>query len=137
MNKDICKYINNCGLCKRKKARTQVYPLQMTHIPYRSFDKIAIDLVSDLNISASGKSTHIDYHLSLNGMARGFPSLTRKQTPLSASSSIITCLFTCALPSYCQTMELNSRTSWWTMFSSNMALTASFLPCTTHKVMEN
>ena len=45
MSKDICKYINNCALCKRERARTQVYPLQMTDILDRPFDKIAIDLV--------------------------------------------------------------------------------------------
>ena len=45
MNKVICKYIDNCALYKREKARTQVYPLHMTDIPGRPFDKIAIDLV--------------------------------------------------------------------------------------------
>ena len=54
MNKDIYRYINIWALCKREKARTWVYPLQMTDIPDRPFDKIAIDLVSDLNITASG-----------------------------------------------------------------------------------
>ena len=54
MNKDIYKYIDNYALCKREKARTQVYPLQMTDIPDRSFYKIAIDLVSELNVSALG-----------------------------------------------------------------------------------
>ena len=54
MSKDIHKYIKKCALCKREKAKTQVYPLQLTDIPDRPFDKIAIDLVSDLNISASG-----------------------------------------------------------------------------------
>ena len=54
MNKGIHKYINNCALCKRAKTRTQVYPLQMTGILDRPFDKIAIDLVSDLSVSASG-----------------------------------------------------------------------------------
>ena len=54
MNKDIYKYITNCALQKREKARTQLYPLQMTDIPDRPFNKIAIDLVSDLNVSASG-----------------------------------------------------------------------------------
>ena len=70
MSKDIHKFINNCALCHREKAKTQVYPLQMTDIPDRSFDKIAIDLVSDLNVSASGNQhipTIID-HL----MARSF-----------------------------------------------------------------
>ena len=55
MNKDIHKYINNCALCKGEKARTQVYPLLMTDIPDRPYDKIAIDLVSDPIVSASGK----------------------------------------------------------------------------------
>ena len=59
IKKDICKYIYNYTLCKREKARTQVYPLQMTDIPDRPFDKIAIDLVSDLNIR---ESTHTIYH---------------------------------------------------------------------------
>ena len=54
MNKDIHKYITNCTLCKMEKVRTQLYPLQMTDIPARPFDKIVIDLVSDLNISTSG-----------------------------------------------------------------------------------
>ena len=48
MNKHICKCINNCALCKKEKASTQVYPLLMTDIPDRLFDKIAVDLVSDL-----------------------------------------------------------------------------------------
>ena len=54
MNKDICKYINNCALCMREKSRTQIYGLQMTDIPDRPFDKIAIDLVSDIKVSTSG-----------------------------------------------------------------------------------
>ena len=54
MNKDICKYINNCALCKREKVRTWVYLLQMTDIPDRPFDKTAIDLISDFNFSTSG-----------------------------------------------------------------------------------
>ena len=46
MNKDICKNIANCALCHREKAKIQNYPLQMMEIPNRSFDKIAIDLVT-------------------------------------------------------------------------------------------
>ena len=37
MKKDIYKYITSCLLCKREKARTQIYPLQMTDIPCRPF----------------------------------------------------------------------------------------------------
>ena len=47
MNKDIRKYIANCTLCHGEKAKVQAYPLQMTEIPDRPFDKIAIDLVMD------------------------------------------------------------------------------------------
>ena len=39
MSKDIHKYINNCALCKREKLKIQVYPLQMTDIPDKPFDK--------------------------------------------------------------------------------------------------
>ena len=62
---------------KGEKARTQVYPIQMTDIPDRPFDKIVIGLVSDLNVSASGNQ-----NISLHGMARGISQpITRKQTP--------------------------------------------------------
>ena len=53
MNKDIRKYITNSTLCHREKAKVQAYPLQMTEIPDRPFDKIAIDLVSDCETSNS------------------------------------------------------------------------------------
>ena len=33
MNKDIRKYIAQCTLCCREKAKVQAYPLQMTEIP--------------------------------------------------------------------------------------------------------
>ena len=58
MNEDFPRNITNCALCKREKARTQVYSLQMTDIPDRPFDNIAIDLVSDLNVSTS-ENQHI------------------------------------------------------------------------------
>ena len=47
MNKDINKYIANCTLCRREKVKAQMYPL---YIPENAFDKIAIDLIIDLNI---------------------------------------------------------------------------------------
>ena len=37
-----------------EKARTWVYPLQMTDIPNRPFDKVVIELVSDVSVSTSG-----------------------------------------------------------------------------------
>ena len=52
-------------LCnKRKQAITQQYPLQMTEIPNRPFDKIAIDLVTECETSTSGNKhilTTIDH----------------------------------------------------------------------------
>ena len=64
MNKDIRKYITNCTLCHREKAKVQAYPLQMTEIPDRPFDKIAIDLVTECETSTSGNKhilTIIEY----------------------------------------------------------------------------
>ena len=64
MNKDIGKYIANCILCHREKAKIQNYPLQMTEISDRPFDKIAIDLVTECKTSTSGNKhilTTIDH----------------------------------------------------------------------------
>ena len=54
MNKDIRKYIANCVLCQREKAKVQHYPLQMTEILDRPFNKITIDLVAECDTSTSG-----------------------------------------------------------------------------------
>ena len=53
MNKDIRKYIANCALCHREKAKVQAYSLQMTEIPDRPFEKNAIDLVTKCETSSS------------------------------------------------------------------------------------
>ena len=73
MNKDIRKYIANCTLCNREKAEVQTYPLQMTEIPDRPFDKINIDLVTECKTSHSSKKhifTIIDH---LTGWPEAFP----------------------------------------------------------------
>ena len=54
MNKDIRKYIANCILCWREKAKVQHYPLQMIKIPGRPFDKITIDLITECETLTSG-----------------------------------------------------------------------------------
>ena len=46
MNKDIRKYVANRTLCHREKAKVQAYPLQLTEIPDRPFNKVAMDLVT-------------------------------------------------------------------------------------------
>ena len=60
MNKDIHKYIANCALSCREKAKIQNYPLQMMEIPDRPFNKIAIDLVTE-----SVKHQHLETSISL------------------------------------------------------------------------
>ena len=73
MNKDIRKYIANSTLCNREKIKVQAYPLQMTEIPDRPFDKIAIDLVMECETSTSGNKhilTIIDH---LTGWLEAFP----------------------------------------------------------------
>ena len=73
MNKHIRKYIANCTLCHREKAKVQAYPLQMTEIPDRPFDKIAIDLITECKSSTSGNKhilTIIDH---LTGWPEAFP----------------------------------------------------------------
>ena len=73
MNKDIWKYIANCILCRWDKAKVQQYPLQMTEIPDKPFDKIAIDMVTFCKTSTSGNKhilTIIDH---LTGWLEAFP----------------------------------------------------------------
>ena len=77
MNKDIRKYIANCTLCCREKAKVQVYPLNMMEIPGRPFLKIAIDLVMECETSNSGNKhilTIIDH---LTGWPEAFPILDK------------------------------------------------------------
>ena len=78
MNKDICKYITNCALYKREKAGTQQYPLKMTDIPDRPFDKIAIDLVSDLNIPTSANQHILTIIAHLTGWLEAFSVPNKK-----------------------------------------------------------
>ena len=73
VKKDIQKYIANCMLCCREKAKIQNYPLQMTEIPNRHFDKIVIDLITECKTSTSGNKhilTIIDH---LTGWPEAFP----------------------------------------------------------------
>ena len=73
MNKDIRKYIANCMLCCREKAKVQHYPLQMTEILGRPFDKIAIDLVTECDTSASGNKDILTIIDHLTGWPEAFP----------------------------------------------------------------
>ena len=92
MNKDIRKYIANCTLCRHDKAKVQQYPLQMTEIPNKPFDKIAIDLITDCETSTSGNKhilTIIDH---LTGWPEAFP------IPDKSADTIVTTLIKHYLP---------------------------------------
>ena len=43
MAKDVKDYIQRCPACRQEKARVQSYPLHMTEIPNRPFDKITME----------------------------------------------------------------------------------------------
>ena len=73
MNKDIRKFIANCTLCHREKAKVQAYPLQMTEILYRPFDKIAIDLIMECETSNSGNKHILTIINHLTGWPETFP----------------------------------------------------------------
>ena len=92
MNKDIHKYIANCVLCHREKAKVQNYPLQMMEIPNRPFDRIAIDLVTECETSTSGNKhilTIIDH---LTGWPEAFP------IPDKSANTIVSTFITKYLP---------------------------------------
>ena len=73
MNKDICKYIAACALCHREKEKAQLYPLQMTYIPDRPFDKIAIDLIIECDTSTSGNKHILTIIDQLTGWPEAYP----------------------------------------------------------------
>ena len=73
MNKDIRMYIANCALCHKEKAKVQAYPLQMTEIPDRPFDKIVIDIVTESETSNSGNKHILTIINHLTGWPEAFP----------------------------------------------------------------
>ena len=86
------KYIANCTLCYREKAKVQAYPLQMTEIPDRPLDKIAIDLVTKCETSNSRNKhilTMIDH---LTGWPEAFP------TPDKSADKIVSTIINQYLP---------------------------------------
>ena len=73
MNKDIWKYIANCTLCCREKAKVQSYPLHMAEIPGRPFNKITIDLVMECETSTLGNKHILTFIDHLTGWLEALP----------------------------------------------------------------
>ena len=69
MAKDVKDYIQQCPACRQEKAQVQSYPLHMTEIPDRPFDKIAMDLVTDFTES-NKENKHI---LTIIDLLTGWP----------------------------------------------------------------
>ena len=69
MAKDVKDYSQRCPACRQEKARVQSYPLHMTEIPDRPFDKITMDLVTDFTESNKGNK-HI---LTIIDLLMGWP----------------------------------------------------------------
>ena len=131
MNKDIRKYIANCTLCHREKAKAQAYPNS------RPFDKITIDLVSECETSSSANKhilTIIDH---LAGWPEAFPM------PDKSADTILSTFINQYLPVHMSPryilpiMAQSSRTSYWTKYYSSWELNVYFCHHTTHRVMEN
>ena len=65
-----------CTLPQRK-AKVQAYPLQLTEIPEWSFNKIAIDLVTECETSSSGNKHILTIIDLLTGWPEAFPILDK------------------------------------------------------------
>ena len=92
MNKDIRKSIANCVVCRHEKAKVQQYPLQMTEIPDRPFNKIAIDLVTECETSTSGNKDILTIIDHLTGWPKSFP------IPDKSTDAIVSTFFNEYLP---------------------------------------
>ena len=112
MKKDIRKYIAQCALCHREKAKVQAYPLQMTEIPEYPFDKIAIDLVTECETSSSGNKNILTIIDHLTGWPEAFPILDKSADTIVSTfiNLSVSASFLCALGTYCQIMTQSSRT---------------------------
>ena len=92
MNYNIRKYIANCIPCRWDKAKVQQYPLQMTEIPDKPFNKIAIDLVTDCKTSTSGNKHILTIINHLTGWPEAFP------IPNKSADTIVATLINQFLP---------------------------------------
>ena len=118
-----------------RKQKHKMYPLQMTDIPDWPFDKIIIDLITDLNISTSGNQhilTVINY---LIRWPETFPIPDKK------SDTIVHVFINNYLPVHIFPRYILSdkgtvlKINLWVTYYNNFTLITSFLPLTTHWIM--
>ena len=135
MAKDVKDYIQCCPACQQEKARVQSYPLHMTEIPDRPFDKIAMDLVTDFTESSKGNK-HI---LTIIDLLMGWPEAIPipNKSADTITKAFITYPDTCAPGSYYQTMAQSSRTKSSTKSRGTLASRGYSLHHTTLKAMES
>ena len=92
MAKDVKDYIQRCPACRQEKARVQSYPLHMTEIADRPFNKIAMDLVTDFTKSNKG-NRHI---LTIIDLLMGWPEAIL--IPNKSADTITKAFIRCYLP---------------------------------------
>ena len=66
-------YCKLCSFADERKLKFNNIPLQMTEMPDRPFDKIAIDLVTDCKTSTSGNKQILTIIDHLTGWPETFP----------------------------------------------------------------
>ena len=137
MNKDIRKYIANCVLCRCEKAKVQQYPLEMTEILDRPFHKIAIDLVTECEMSTSGNKhilTIIDH---LTGWPETFP------IPNKSADTIVSTFINKYLPVHmCLWYILSNngkefKNNLMNQVFQQLGIDRVFQPLTIHRIMAN
>ena len=106
MAKDVKDYIQQCPTCRQEKAQVQSYPLHMTEIPDRPFNKIAMDLVTDFTESSKGNK-HI---LTTIDLLTGWP----EAIPIpNKSADTVTKAFICkTLPTQTYVPQVHTIRQW-------------------------
>ena len=137
MNKDTRKYIANCILCRQDKAKVQQYPLQMTEIPDRPFDKIAIDIVTNCKMSTLGNKHILTIINHLAGWPEAFP------IPNKSADTIVATLINHYLPVYmCPRYILSDngmefKNNLMDQVLQQLGIDRIFSDPTTHRAMAN
>ena len=113
MDQHINEHLRQCEKCQKtkkdKRATTNfVSPLPQCTMPNQ---RIHMDLFGPLKTSQSGKKYIM---VITDAFTKYMPSLTNRQTQLHKHYSPNGCVDTGCQQKFCQTMEKNFATKWWT-----------------------